>query len=76
MAQPVETATILNAQPFKMLIEKNGSAVRALADGQADGHTDGRTDGRYQTYYPPSFAVDNEFTYIRNNKGPRMDLLF
>ncbi len=30
----------------------------------ADGRTDGQTDGRYQTYYIPSFAVDNYYQIL------------
>ncbi len=53
MAQPVETATILNGQPFWMLLEMNTLAGEHR-------QTNRQTDGRYQTYYLPCFAVENK----------------
>ncbi len=56
MVQPVETTTILNAQPFWILLEMNtlGQTVQAWERWR----TDGKMEGRCQTYYLPCFAVD------------------
>ncbi len=55
------TTTILNAQPFWMLLEINTLwSFLASADGRTDRQTYRRTDRRYQTYYLPCFTVDNK----------------
>ncbi len=61
MAQPVETTTILNAQPFWML--EITLYVQAGEHQQTD-KQNGRTDRRYQTYYLPCFAVDNNKLFV------------
>ncbi len=53
MAQPVETTTIMNAQPFLMLLEMTVK------------QTNKQTHKRYQTHYLPSFTVDNYESYLK-----------
>ena len=55
MAQPVETATILNAQPFLM---------RVLTAGGTDGRTDGQTDAPKRIISPASWSII-KFTHDR-----------
>ena len=41
-------------------IKVKGQTIQTGEFTQTHGRTDGRTDGRYQTYYLPSFAVNNK----------------
>ena len=49
----------LHTQPFWTPLKITLYDIFKSNHWWTDGQTDGRTDGRYQTYYLPSFVVDN-----------------
>ncbi len=57
--KPVETTTILNAQPFWMPLEMNKRFKEESSDIPTNTQTQKQTHWCYQTHYLPCFAVDN-----------------